>query len=381
MFKSFDEIKKQMINPLDNPDFYAMILADNRYTYPGGAFSFCHNNDFGTTTFNDRRGFLYIAVKEYLNNINSFEIYKKVYPNGTKEGFERMKMVLSNGLKSPEELENLMKTKSKQLFKYLGLGKDFNQFKGWFYFDSKYLNPNNMNPILTENIKHRLYLTVDEPYRALMSKRIIEECNKRQLPYLFKVAMNFYQNEQKQSDTFAIYLKTEEQVVEYTNMINEIIAHNPDFQKHIHKPSPHMGIINNYLGYGFNPDYKSKMSYSQLIKRAIPVSYVKELQKGLLSQLSTANLIKNSEKAQHIYEIAKKEDNERKTEEIEELKRIYSNYFRRRNMNLKGISLIRLKIIEGLIKLYPDFPKDNFMGIDVEKVKEEIKNNNSQELK
>ena len=284
--KDFNEIMDNMVNPLENPDFYALLMADNRYYSSigdDGAFSMCHNYDLGSTTFETYHELLSVALKEYLSNMNSYEEYIKKYPNASEESFFKMKKVFLNLINSPDTLISFLKRNHKNIEQILGLmtqtDENGNLYQtGWMYFKSHHLNPNDEHhPIKSSNVRHRLYLTVDIEKRADITQRIIEECNKRKLPYNFKVHINFKKRkENQQSDTLVIYLENEKQVVQYTNLINEIIENNIELKKHTHKPSPHLGIINDYIGYGFEPKLNSgKTSYSKILKQSIPISLVK----------------------------------------------------------------------------------------------------------
>ena len=93
MIKDFNEIMENMINPLENPDFYALLMADNRYygyIIDDGAFSMCHNYDLGSTTIETYHRLLSVALKEYLLNMNSYEEYRKKYPNASEKSFFNM---------------------------------------------------------------------------------------------------------------------------------------------------------------------------------------------------------------------------------------------------------------------------------------------------
>lgn len=404
MVKDFNEIMENMVNPLENPDFYALLMTDNRYygyTEDHGAFSICHNYDLGSTTFETYHKLLSVALKEYLSNMYSYEEYRKKYPNSSEKGFLTMKKVFTNLINSPDKLPSFLKRNHRNIEQILGLmtqtDENGNLYRvGWMYFKSHHLNPNNEHhPIKSNNVRHRLYLTVDTEKRAEITKKIIEECNKRQLPYNFKVHINFNKRkENQQSDTIVIYLENEEQVVQYTNLINEIIENNSELKSHIHKPSPHLGIINDYIGYGFEPKLNSgKTSYSKLLKQSIPISLVSNMSKNILQFLSNHDLrriydawipegyrlakpsewgmlkLENSENCLNLKNKGKKE---RTIEDIERLKKIYGNYFRRENMKLDEIEKIKRQIIYQLIKLYPDMQKNNMFGIDVEEIKYEM---------
>lgn len=402
--KDFNEIMDNMVNPLENPDFYALLMADNRY-YSSigdvGAFSMCHNYDLGSTTFETYHKLLSVALKEYLSNMNSYEEYIKKYPNASEESFIKMKKVFLNLINSPDTLISFLKRNHKNIEQILGLmtqtDENGNLYQtGWMYFKSHHLNPNNEHhPIKSSNVRHRLYLTVDTEKRADITKRIIEECNKRQLPYNFKVHINFKKRkENQQSDTIVIYLENEEQVVQYTNLIDKIIENDIEIKKHTHKPSPHLGKINDYIGYGFEPKLNSgKTSYSKILKQSIPISLVKNKEKNILQFLSNHDLRRRYdvfttegfrltkpfergmielESAESCLNLANKIQNGRTIEDIERLKKLYGNYFRRENMNLDEIEEIRYQIICNLIKAYPNMPINNMFGIDVEEIKYEM---------
>lgn len=379
MIKDFNEIMENMINPLENPDFYALLMADNRYygyIIDDGAFSMCHNYDLGSTTIETYHRLLSVALKEYLLNMNSYEEYRKKYPNASEKSFFNMQKSFTNLINSPDKLSSFLKKHHKKIEQILGLMSHTDENGklkpiGWMYFKSHHLNPNNEHhPIRSSNVRHRLYLTVDAEKRAEITKRLIEECNKRQLPYNFKVHINFKTGRgNQQSDTIVIYLETEEQVVKYTNLINEIIENSLELKSHIHKPSPHLGIINNYIGYGFEPKLASgKTSYSKLLKQAIPFSLVKNIAKNILQILSN-NDLKNAE---NYLNLANKVQKEGSIEDIDRLKKLYEKYFRRENLKLDEIEEIRKQIIYSLIKAYPNMPINNMFGIDVEKIKYEM---------
>ncbi len=273
--ESFKELKSIMINPLNNPDFYALLLGDDRYRVKPksvGHFSLCNSYDIGCSDKNDYYTLWNIIIDQYLKNVD-YKRFIECYPNSTLESFENVKKLLLNALASQNNLENFIKRNIDSLRKMLGITKDLEVDNGgWFYFKSQYLNPNlDADSIRLGNIKHRLYLTADSNNRVCIANKIVEKCNQKNLPYNFKILMDFRKNvTNRQSDTVVIYLTDEIQVVEYINFINDIIDENEELKKHIFKPSPHLGIINDYLGYGFEPNlHEERLSYSALLREAV----------------------------------------------------------------------------------------------------------------
>lgn len=262
---------------------------------------------------------------------------------------------------------------------------------GWFYFKSHHLNPNlSNNPIRSNNVKHRLYLTVDTNERAEIANKIIEKYNQKGIPYNFKVHINFKKRKKnQQSDTIVIYLADEEQVVEYVNFINEIIEENKELSKHIHKPSPHLGIVNDYIGYGFEPQLETgKTSYSKLLKEAVGSISTTKIAINILQSLVNPkfrkvydgytpeglkyykpNELKEMplapiEKYQELIDLLKK--SEKTPEEYEELRKYFYGYFKRENMNLDEIKELRRQILKNLVKKYPQLPENNMFDINVD---------------
>lgn len=391
--KEFDDFLNNMIHPLDNPDFYALILADNRYR-DGGAFSLCHEYDLGFTTIESYHQLLSVALNEYLKNMETFEKYKKKYPNATLEKFNTMKKTLTNVINNLDKLGDFLKLNSEYLEKTIGLMNQTSEEgmlwqAGWMYFKSHHLNPNSeKNPIHSKDVKHRLYLTVDTEQRANMVKKIIQKCNEKKLPYNFKVHTNFKKKkENQQSDTIVIYLCEENQVLEYVNFINDILKESPEICSHVHKPSPHLGIINNFIGYGFEPETDKKTSYSKILKESLPTNIIAQYSKKIINFLSDAEarrrydvftteghrILKPSEyykleleSAENCKTLGKIPVFDRNVSDIIRLKKIFSAYFRRENMNIDELYIIRDKISKNMLTKCPKIPKNNNLGIDVD---------------
>lgn len=405
-FKEFDDIKEQMINPLDNPEFYAMLIGDTRYygfTEDSGAFSLCHNYELGRTTHESWFELWRLAINEFLNNV-SYKQFLERFPGNSEEGFEILRRKMQKILESDTGLERLKTEKIAMLKQILRVGRDSIDEKnkmpynrGWFYFRSNALNPGDIqDEIKSENIKHRLYLTIDSENRAKMCSRIMTKAKEKGLPYYFKVHINFNKRkENQQSDTIVIYLSDENQVVEYVNFINEILYEDKNLQGHTYKASPHLGIIDEYIGYGFEPKMEvGTMSYSQLLKKSVSGCNTKKMAIDIFGFLSDKirrywydKLIPESgkfckpseldelklespEKYEELLEKIKKGTS--KPEEYEMIRKNLSVYFKRENMDVEEIDILRKRMPKRLIELYPQLPRDNMFNIDVDELKFEM---------
>ena len=405
-FKSFDDIKEAMINPLDNPDFYAMLIGDQRYKSTigdSGAFSLCHNYELGSTVYENWFKLWEVAINEFLNNV-SYQEFKNRYSTSTEELFQNTRKRLQTLLETEGNLDSWNSKNIEGLKKLLRVGSDSVDEKnkrpyglGWFYFRSQALNPRDIQyEIKNEDVKHRLYLTVDSENRAKMVSRIIEKCNEKRLPYNFKVHINFAKKkENQQSDTIVIYLSEENQVVKYVNLINEILDEDKDLKSHTYKTSPHLGIIDNYIGYGFEPKLEvGKTSYSKLMKQSVAGCSTKKMAIDIFSFLADKDIrrrydvfttqgmrvckpsemeemkLETPERYGELLEIIKK--GEATTEEYDIIRKYLSGYFKRENMEVDEIYILRENISKGLVKLYPQLPENNMFNIDVDEIKYEM---------
>ena len=288
-YNSFDEIMNSMINPLDNPDFYALLITEYGANFSGPVptekrFSLCHEIDFSSSTPSSFRKLMILAMKKYLDNISEQACLIQT------KGVSRSNLSASiiDFENAPDDQDALKErinsffsnpTKANWFAAHLGTNCPSFDIFNWFYFRSNCIDSQTItDEIHTKDVKHRLYLSVDDECRATMAEKIIEKCEKANVPYLFKVLNCRYKNSfNQQSDSMVFYLSTSEQVTQYVNFINEILQENPELTDHIHKPSPHLGIINDFVGYGFEPQFKldnQQISYSEFMQEAAKKFYL-----------------------------------------------------------------------------------------------------------
>jgi len=137
----------------------------------------------------------------------------------------------------------------------------------WYYFRSYLLDPNIEEEFHSSDVKHRLYVTIDFKELMNFTEDFIKELTKSKIPYLMKVKAPYSRRDfsggYSENDVLVIYADTEDRVVEYVNILNEIINNNSMYKDAIHKPNPHLGIINGLIGYG--REFDKGTSYSKLL--------------------------------------------------------------------------------------------------------------------
>lgn len=147
-------------------------------------------------------------------------------------------------------IEKTLKYKGKQVF---DVSPSFTYFRS-------YLLSSGLPEIHNENVKYRLYLNVGLEGRAEFAKKYMEACEKKGIPYFFKVFGG-----KDQTDTIVIYVDTLEHLAESVTAIDEIYndPKNSTLRMRTNPPSPHLTRINEFVGYGFEP--KVSDSYTTLI--------------------------------------------------------------------------------------------------------------------
>ena len=251
-----------------------------------------------------------------------------------------------------------------------------------------------------ESVKHRIYLTVDDEYRPIMAQEIIKKCEEQGIPYYFKVFYSPREHQyNQQSDTMVLYLENDRQVVQYVNFINEIIEQNPEMTKHIHKPSPHLGIVNEFIGYGFEPQFQvngDRVSYSQFMQnviyktfRKIPsifnsfindilnsikrnrILYFEDAKQYCLDHpdcLRESLYTPSEEECEELlrYDGSRKDIDEEGRRQIKgRIKRVISTFYRiMRKEDRKGFPRLEDALKETLVKTYVNMPGKNMFGIE-----------------
>ena len=282
LFDNIEQLKANLVSPLQNIEFWAMILCDKRYRCFDGAFSKSHNYNLGSiNNIEEYRDFIKNIAKIFINsNPNQTDFSDKLNDNNWLDTFLK---------------KNIHAFGKQKIFQD---GKLYFGCANWFYINNYNLQHNNQCGIIqSDNIKHRLYLTFDHKTRIKFAELLVEKCNKKKYPYNFKILLSTYERQDNmQSDTVVIYLENEQQVLDYVNMIEEIMEENQTLKNHTFKPSPHLGIINSYIGYGYEPRIDGKKtSYSSFLKKRLleQVSTIISIAEEILTIMSDSMLRDN----------------------------------------------------------------------------------------
>ncbi len=286
MYTNFDEIANSMITPeLNEEDFFKLLLSsDSTMVFPVKLL-LTQNFDYNLNPkgINDLSFFLEnvrIKAQIFLNSVSklSKEQVKLKSNSITNKYFLDFISFLST---ITEEIyskyinikrdKNIPESDHKKKFigyyeKILGdkHGIDFSPTSdAWYYFRSYTLSPSIVESFHTADVKHRLYISIDFDQLINFTRDFIIKMEKLQIPYLLKIKSSKSSGRYVENDTIVIYADSEERVVEYVNAIEEIINNNEKYKNAIHKPSAHLGNIENKIGYG--REFARDSSYSSVI--------------------------------------------------------------------------------------------------------------------
>ena len=284
--ENFEEFKKKVFKPEDN--MYKLIrLALTSKFHPVQGMKITMNFDYDLNpekkSFDDSNfawDYQRLQTAIILNAVNKMspeekQKYLNSYASPEFVGF--LKYLLDKN--NYEDCINLnrngdIKNKKGQLMSiYKRLTNDEHDLtfnpgaSNWYYFRSENLVPTREDIIKDEDVKHRLYLSINLVDRMNFCRDFIRELENRNLPYKFKIYPGLRFGKQDQNDTVVIYADTEERVVDYTNIINGIIEKNDKYKKSIHAPAAHLGTIvtplGKYIGYG--SQFSIKSSYTGVV--------------------------------------------------------------------------------------------------------------------
>lgn len=151
---------------------------------------------------------------------------------------------------------------------------------GWIFAISCYTNP---NEILSFNVEHRLYINTESLDTYKFANLFIEKCDEHKMPYYFK--FDDYGN---RDDTLVIYSSTE-YLTKYLDILKEIKRDNPELVSNIKKPPLLSGKVDNWIGYGTEPEYipeRGKVSFNSIRADAIEDIIDKNIKKWVLNHLN-----------------------------------------------------------------------------------------------
>lgn len=382
----YDNIK----NPLDEKDILDTLaeVYARRYSSLGGFYSSLVKN----------------TAKDYLGKYNpeesdrfyatAFNKWKKGIVSLTKEEFAALKYRGSYDdrlIKLRDYLKNIPDVKTKeeaskitcQHFEDEELDSAMEDYcwdstswgTGWTHVKSRYLNGKRGNDF---SISHRLYLNIEPIDIHSVANKIMKKCDERNIPYYFK-----FDEYGDRDDTLVIYSNTERLPL-YIDILEEIAKENPEIKQRSKHPPILTGKINEWIGYGAEPEMKNgkKRSFNSVRSNCIEKAIEKEFEEWLsvnknlkinyqgkeislidyIAKLATKNKIEMMK-----IKLSRKPESKSQEE--------YERYLGYDNNDLENPSLFQnmeIKIKDG-IKKYFENPEDKPVDIEIKNSEKTIK--------
>ena len=119
----------------------------------------------------------------------------------------------------------------------------------WIYVNSNELhNDGSYSAIpLAFNVKHRLYVNIDNVDVHKLGRLFFEKCEEGDLPYKFK-----FTGAVERDDVFVVYSDTEH-LLDYYRILTEIKKEHPELEQSISRPPIMSGVVDGWIGYGTEP--------------------------------------------------------------------------------------------------------------------------------
>ena len=125
-YKDFDEMMADTTSPLNNPDFYGLILTEydrrinNRLIVP--SFSLCHEYNLGTTTYSTYQQLMGVVLNTYISHITDDECMKR--HQHSKDELKKYIDFILDPSHSRERVEEFFKNNAKWFSNSLGTLSD-----------------------------------------------------------------------------------------------------------------------------------------------------------------------------------------------------------------------------------------------------------------
>lgn len=123
---------------------------------------------------------------------------------------------------------------------------------GWLHVKSRYIKGKLEEEI---DIKHRLYLNANMKDQYKIAQLFIDKCKQKNIPFYLK--MN--STPKDRDDTIVIY-SDNEHLMDYISILKEMKRENPNLISNINEPPLLTGKIDNWIGYGKDPESGSYTS-------------------------------------------------------------------------------------------------------------------------
>lgn len=194
-----------------------------------------------------------MCFNKWKNSIIKFDS-NKVNPK-YRNGFIKYKNILeSYNPKSVKDISKLVDERSYKDQEICNFVKTFSygEYKGsvdntWTNISSGTLAFPRKNAKGYE-VKGRFYLNIDSNYIHKFAKEYMKKCEENDIPYIFK-----YDEDAKRKDSMVFYTNYE-LMEKHLTILKEIRNENNDIKNSIHKPPLLTSKLDNWLGYGAEPN-------------------------------------------------------------------------------------------------------------------------------
>ena len=141
---------------------------------------------------------------------------------------------------------------------------DYVSKDGWEYITSYKLNGCQKRDIDGRHIGHRLYLNIPNNKLYQVADKIVDAFKEKNLPFEFK----FDDSNQTRRESIVFYCETE-QLTDNIQVLRELKKNNPALFGTIEDPPIATGKMDNWIGYGSDPENTGKESFNTLRSKAL----------------------------------------------------------------------------------------------------------------
>lgn len=282
------DIYNEMVNPFDYEEtldvlaeaytkrngfggFYSSLITTTKKDYPN-KYNINESDKFYATAFNKwKKGIVTLtkdefeelkARKSYDDRLIKLRNYLKTVPDVTTS--KEASQILNQRFED-KDLETAMED---YRWDSISFGT------GWEHVKSRYLNGKRGESF---PVAHRLYLNTEGIDTHKVVNEIIKKCDERKIPYYFK-----FDDQGARDDTIVVYSDTEK-LPSYIEILREIAKENPEIKKRSKRPPILTGRIDNWIGYGAEPERKNgkNRSFNEVRSKCIEDAIEVELTEWL----------------------------------------------------------------------------------------------------
>lgn len=255
MITNLEEFYKKIQNPILNDDNFDRLLE----TY--SRHNFLENNYTGymNTVYADRPGvFNFKKMEDFYTK--RFNYWKKRLVNAeltNSDSLYSLQQYFKGVSDAKNKEEAIASFPNKKKAKYLNLL--FPILKDSYRVSSNDIYEDDHN--IPFPIEHHLYVNVDLEYLYILAGEFLEQCEAKNLPYLFNIESSF------SSDKSFVVQSDTQHLLEYYKILSDIITKYPNLKEHIKHPPALSGVLDNSIGYQSAEVEKGQLTneYSHLI--------------------------------------------------------------------------------------------------------------------